>query len=289
MTVIISLVKRNLKMFFRDKTSVFFSLLSVFIIIGLYILFLGNLISGSLKDLLGESARFTTDSWIMAGLLSVTSITTTMGAFGTMVEDNSKKIIKDFSSAPLKRSQLVGGYIISSFVIGMVMSIAALIVAEIYIFSGGGKFLELLPILKLIGLMMLSVFTSSAMVFFIVLFFKSINAFATASTIVGTLIGFLTGIYIPIGNLPATMQTVIKIFPISYSGSLFRQIMMDVPMAAGFKNVPAEVISSFKQTMGVVYYFNGKEISPLVSILILVATGILFYALAVIKMSIKKK
>jgi multidrug/hemolysin transport system permease protein len=96
MTVIISLVKRNLKMFFRDKTSVFFSLLSVFIIIGLYILFLGNLVSAGLKDLLGDSARFTTDSWIMAGLLSVTSITTTMGAFGTMVEDNSKKIIKDF-------------------------------------------------------------------------------------------------------------------------------------------------------------------------------------------------
>ena len=289
MAVIISLVKRNLKMFFRDKTSVFFSLLSVFIIIGLYILFLGNLVSGGLKELLGDSARFTTDSWIMAGLLSVTSITTTMGAFGIMVEDNTKKIIKDFSSAPLKRSQLVGGYIASSFIIGMLMTIAALIVAEIYIFSGGGKFLELMQVIKLLGLMILSVFTSSAMVFFIVLFFKSTTAFATASTIVGTLIGFLTGIYIPIGNLPATMQTVIKLFPISYSGSLFRQIMMEAPMAAGFKNIPAEAVSSFKQSMGVVYYFNGKEISPLVSILILIATGLLFYALAVIKMSIKKK
>src|SRR5680860_877770 len=167
MTVIISLVKRNLKMFFRDKTSVFFSLLSVFIIIGLYILFLGNLVSGGLKELLGDSARFTTDSWIMAGLLSVTSITTTMGAFGIMVEDNTKKIIKDFSSAPLKRSQLVGGYIASSFIIGMLMTVAALIVAEIYIFSGGGKFLELMQVIKLLGLMILSVFTSSAMVFFI--------------------------------------------------------------------------------------------------------------------------
>ena len=289
MNVIISLLKRNLRMFFRDKTSVFFSLLSVFIIIGLYILFLGNLVSGNLKELLGESARFTTDSWIMAGLLSVTSITTTMGAFGTMVEDNSKKIIKDFSSAPLSRSQLVGGYIASSIVIGMIMTIAAFIVAEIYIFSGGGKFLDLLSILKLFGLMTLSVFTSSAMVFFIVLFFKSTTAFATASTIVGTLIGFLTGIYIPIGNLPATMQTIIKIFPISYSGSLFRQIMMEAPMAAGFKNAPAEAANGFKQAMGVVYYFNGKEVSPLYSILILVGTGIIFYALAVIKMSIKKK
>lgn len=289
MTVMINLIKRNLKLFFRDRTSVFFSLLGVFIIIGLYVLFLGNMMVSNFKNLLGESARFNIDSWVMAGLLSVTSITTTMGAFGTMVEDTTKKISKDFSSAPLKRSQLAGGYVISSFIIGVIMSIAALIIAEIYIIAGGGKPLELLPLLKLLGVMLLSVFASSSMVFFIVSFFKSINAFATASTIIGTLIGFLTGIYIPIGSLPSAVQTVIKIFPISYSGALFRQIMMNAPMSIAFKNAPVQAVNSFKQTMGVVYYFNGKEISPLMSILILVATGIVFYVLAVIKMSIKKK
>ncbi len=37
----IGMAKRNLKLFFRDKSAVFFSLLAVFIIIGLYALFLG--------------------------------------------------------------------------------------------------------------------------------------------------------------------------------------------------------------------------------------------------------
>ena len=32
---------RNLKVFFRDKSAVFFSLLSVFIIVGMYALFFG--------------------------------------------------------------------------------------------------------------------------------------------------------------------------------------------------------------------------------------------------------
>ncbi len=289
MTVIINLVKRNLKLFFRDKTSVFFSLLAVFIIIGLYVLFLGNMMVQSFKELLGDNARFTIDSWIMAGILSVTSITTTMGAFGTMVEDKTKKISKDFSSAPLKRSQLAAGYIISSFIIGVIMSIAALILAEIYILAGGGKLLGLIPLLKLFGIMLLTVFTSSAMIFFIVSFFKSINAFATASTIIGTLIGFLTGIYIPIGSLPSAVQTAIKIFPISHAGALFRQIMMAEPMSITFKNVPAQAVASFKETMGVVFYAGGKELSPLVNILVLVATGIVFSVLAVIRISIKKR
>jgi multidrug/hemolysin transport system permease protein len=289
MTVMINLIKRNLKLFFRDRTSVFFSLLAIFIIIGLYVLFLGNMMVNNLKDLLGSNARFIIDSWVMAGILSVTSITTTMGAFGTMVEDTTKKISKDFSSAPLKRSQLAGGYIMSSFIIGVIMSIVSLIVAEIYILANGGKLLELMLLLKLFGVMLLSVFAGSSMVFFIVSFFKSSNAYATASTVIGTLIGFLTGIYIPIGSLPSGVQTAIKIFPISHAASLYRQIMMEAPMSTAFANAPVQVINGFKQTMGVVFYFGSTELSPIANILVLVATGVVFYVLAVIKISVKKK
>ncbi|MDP3011907.1 MAG: ABC transporter permease [Candidatus Hydromicrobium sp.] len=291
MTVMINLTKRNLKLFFRDRTSVFFSLLAIFIIIGLYVLFLGNMMVNNLKDLLGSNARFIINSWVMAGILSVTSITTTMGAFGTMVEDTTKKISKDFSSAPLKRSQLAGGYIMSSFIIGVIMSIVSLIVAEVYILANGGKLLELMSLLKLFGVMLLSVFAGSSMVFFIVSFFKSNSAYATASTVIGTLIGFLTGTYIPIGlwSLPSGVQTAIKIFPISHAAALFRQIMMEAPMSTAFANAPVQAITGFKQTMGVVFYFGSTELSPIANILVLVATGVVFYVLAVIKISIKKK
>lgn len=289
MAVMINLVKRNLKLFFRDRVSVFFSLLSVFIIIGLYVLFLGNMMSDSFRNLLGSSTRFTIDSWIMAGILSVTSITATMGAFQIMVEDSTKKISKDFLSAPLKRSQLVGGYIISSFLIGLVMSIAALVLAEVYILAGGGELLELMALLKLLGVMLISVFAGSSMVFFMVSFFKSSSAFATASTILGTLIGFITGIYIPIGSLPSTIQTVIKIFPISHSAALFRQIMMEIPISKSLADAPPQAITGFKETMGVVFLFGEKEVSSLTSLLILAATGIIFLLLSVVSMSIKKK
>lgn len=289
MKIIISLVKRNLKLFFRDRTSVFFSLLAVFIIIGLFVLFLGNLMAKDLQDLFGEYARFTINSWVMAGILAVTSITTTMGAFGIMIEDKTKKISKDFFSAPLKRSQLVGGYICSTFIIGLIMSIAALVIAEVYILADGGSLLGYLEILKLIGVMLLSVFASSSIVLFIVTFFRSSNGFAAASTIIGTLIGFLTGIYIPIGSLPQTVQTAIKIFPISHAAALFRQIMMKEPLSAAFRNIPAEAILDFKKTMGVVFYFGDREVTPLMNILILAATGILFYLLAIWRVSVKKK
>lgn len=289
MVVLVNLVKRNLKLYFRDRTSVFFSLLAVFLIIMLYVLFLGNMMVNNLKDLLGDNSRFVIDSWVMAGLLSVTSITTTMGAFGTLVEDKTKKILRDFSSAPLKRSMLAGGYIISSFIIGVIMSIVTLVIAEIYILADGGKLIGLLPLAELFGIMLITVFASSSMVFFIVSFFKTNSAFGTASTIIGTLIGFLTGIYIPIGSLPSAVQTIIKVFPTSHAAVLFRKIMMEAPMSTAFKNAPEQAVTGFKQAMGVVFYVGNKELSPLVNILVLVVTGVVFYTLAVVRISVKKR
>lgn len=43
------MVKRNLKIYFRDKASVFFSMLSVIIIFALYILFIGDSVNSGLK------------------------------------------------------------------------------------------------------------------------------------------------------------------------------------------------------------------------------------------------
>lgn len=62
----ITFAKRNLLVFFKDKSSVFFSLFAVFIIIGLYALFLGDMMAEQVAGL--ENGRFVMDSWISAGL-----------------------------------------------------------------------------------------------------------------------------------------------------------------------------------------------------------------------------
>ena len=79
----------------------------------------------------------------------------------------------------------------------------------------------------LVGVILLSVVSSGSMVLLVVSFFKTSNAFAAASTVIGTLLGFLAGIYIPIGTLPDYLQTIVKLFPVSHSAALFRQILME--------------------------------------------------------------
>lgn len=283
----ISFSIRNLKIFFRDKSAVFFSLLSSFIIIGLYVLFLGDVWSSSFKDI--PNSREIMDNWIMAGLLAVTSVTTTMGAFGTMINDKDKKIDRDFLSSPLSRRSIAGGYLVSSYVIGLIMSLITLVLAQLYIVAEGGHLLSFAAFAKMLWLILLADLTNTAMVFFIVSFFTSQNAFSTASTVIGTVIGFITGIYLPIGSLPETVQWVIKLFPTSHAAMLMRQTMMEKVMSEEFVSVPAEFVTEFKELMGVTFDFGGTYISEYASILVLVGTAAVFFALAILNISRKKK
>jgi multidrug/hemolysin transport system permease protein len=279
---------RNLKLFFRDRSAVFFSLLAVFIIIALYAVFLGDVwLTDSMRDIPNTGALM--NSWLVAGLLAVASVTTTLGAFGVMIDDKVKKIDKDFNAAPIKRSSVTGGYIASAFFIGALMSLVTLVAAEIYIVLSGGAWLDPLACVKVFLLVLLTSLANTSMVCLIVSFFKSHSAFSTASSIIGTLIGFLTGIYLPIGALPAPVQTVIKVFPVSHAASLFRQVLMEEPMRSSFEGIPANYLSEFKAHTGVTFQLGGCEITPWVSILVLAGTAVVFYGLALLNMSRKKR
>lgn len=283
----ISFVSRNLKVFFRDKTAVFFSLLAVLIVLGLYIFFLGDVWVDSFPNIKGVKNLM--NCWIMAGLIGVTSVTANMGAFGTMIEDKSKNKIKDFYVSPIKKSKIVGGYIISSFIVGSMMSVVTLIMSQIYLVYSGVDVLNFKELTEVFLIILMTSLSNSAMILFIVSLFSSEKAFSTASTIVGTLIGFITGIYLPISMLPDSVQIIVKLFPTSHGISILRQIFMKKQMDISFADVPTNYINEFKESMGVVYYINDKLVSNTTSVFILIASTIIFFFLAVLILYKKKK
>ena len=228
------------------------------------------------------------DSWIIAGLLAVTPVTTSLGAMATMVEDKNNNISKDFLASPLKRSTLASGYIISGFLISLILTFITFILGEGYILLYGGELLSIEAMLKVILLIIFTTAASSFMMYYIISWFKSINAFTAASTIVGTLIGFLTGIYIPIGSVPEAVQMVIKIFPPSHSAVLFRSVMMEQAKKITFADAPMAVLEEFQVNLGVVFKFGNTILSSNASILYIFIFMIIFFVLSITKISKKK-
>ncbi len=134
------LTSRNLKLYFRDRTSVFFSLLSVLIIIVLYVLFLAELQVDSVNQATNnmipkDDLSYLIYSWILAGLLSVTTVTSTLGALGNMVNDRETRIIMDFKSAPIPGMVYPVASVVSAFVVGTIISLISFIGYSVYIFA----------------------------------------------------------------------------------------------------------------------------------------------------------
>lgn len=278
--------KRNLKLYLRDKSSVIFSLLAVFIVIALYVLFLGDVYTNDLKEF--EGAAEMMDNWVMAGVLAITSMTTAFGMLGTMVQDKSSGIEKDFYVSPVKRWRMGAGYMLSAYVVAVVMSLIALCVAEIYIVVNGGQLMEPGAMIQTVLVILLASFMNTSIALFLTTLFRSINAYTTANIVLGTLIGFLTGIYLPIGSYPEGVQWIVKLFPVSHGALIFRNIMMEPVMDKAFEGVPVSVVKEIKESLGIVYMFGDKEITVAFSLGIMAAVAIIFFAAACMNLSRKK-
>ncbi len=144
-----------------------------------------------------------------------------------------------------------------------------------------------ISLLKVLGIIFIATLTNSSIVLFLVSFFKSTNAFATASTIIGTMIGFLTGIYLPVGQLPEGVQWAVKLFPVSHAAVLFRQVMTADPLSVTFAGAPDSAVEDFEELMGITFKFGDILVIPIMSIGILILTAAIFYCLAIWNISRK--
>jgi multidrug/hemolysin transport system permease protein len=279
-----TLAARNVLIYFRDKLGVFFSLLSVLLIIALFVLFLGNTFASDYGGNIEEVSEVI-NNWIFAGILGVTTVTTTMGAFVVMVNDKVHHLYKDFYSTPVQRYRIVAGYALGAFVVGTIMSMIIFIVLILYNAIAGNHVMSALNMLITTGVLLLSVLLNAFMIFFFTMFIKTNQAFGAISTILGTLIGFMMGIYVPMGDLPSTIQTLIRFFPQSHTTVLFRQLFIDGIAEEAFLHIPPEYLQEFQEATGVIYVINGYQLTMLDSILVLAGATIVFFILSVLRMS----
>lgn len=272
MREIIYLTKRNCRVFLRDKAAVFFSFLSMLIILGLMVVFLGKMNSDELISVLAEyggerdtvqdqeNATYLIQLWTLAGILVVNSVTVTLTVMGTMVQDETRKRIMAFYVTSVNRIKLSLGYILSSWLVGTGMCVITLAVGEFYFVLQGHGLLAAVELLKLAGIIALSVFTFSALGYLLALFVHSDSAWSGILTIIGTLVGFAGGIYLPLSSLSETVQTVLKCIPVLHGAAMMREVCTAQAIRETFDGLPEAVVDGFKERMGITLYRGDVQI-----------------------------
>ncbi len=280
------LIYRNLALYFKDKVAVFFSLVGALILIGVYVLFLSENLSSSVISVVGDTLNkkdlaYLINSFILAGMLSITSVTSCLGALGFLVNDKEKKVIKDFKSSPLSFWTYPIAAVISGVVVGFIMSVISFSVYSLFIYFNTGYFYSVLTIIRTITLILIAAIMSSSLMGLIVSLLKTNSAFSSVSLLTGTLLGFVNGLYIPIGQMSNFMQNILKLLPFSHIATLFRKTLMEQAIIVNFQDAPVSALTNFKETLGVSLTFNNEPITLTYSLvfigLITIVSLILFF------------
>jgi multidrug/hemolysin transport system permease protein len=200
-----------MKLYFRDHVGVFFSLLGAIISFVLYILFLKKTMSGDWSSAPNGSQLL--DLWLISGTLAVASMTTTLTGISQMVMDKENHVWDDLRLTNLSPAKMVMAYLMSAASIGAVMQMVLLVIMVVYFKLVDGIDLPWKSTPEVLALMIVSSLMMAALNYMIVGFVRRQNTLSLISTIVGTLSGFLVGVYVPIGVLPDAARLIMKLTP----------------------------------------------------------------------------
>lgn len=255
-----NMIKRNILIFIRDKTAVFFSFLSVIILLGLYFLFIGRqyvddsnfapvIVSDNLKTFLSTAV-------IMGGVLVINTVSLSLGVMGNIINDLEHRKIDGFLVTPVKRYKIILSYYATSIIVTLVLTLLMWGITIVYVGVLSGYWYSIGTIIKASGLILLFTFMSSTFMIFLVTLLKSVNAFGAVSGILGTVIGFVSGIYMPLAVLGKTVAHIASLVPFTHMTIILRKLLLDEPYKALINETafPAEAIVDMGE------YFGTNEI-----------------------------
>ncbi len=283
MTAVIAIVQRNLRLFFRDRMNVFFSLLGAIILFVLYTLFLARLQIDGLQQTFPQASeqeiRAFVDTWMFAGIVMLSTITTGLGALATLVDDGESGRFRDFLVSPVRRTQLVLGYMIAAVLVAIIMSMIVLVLSILYLGIFDDTWLTPLTILRIAGITVLCCAGFTALSALIVSFIRTNAAFSGFSTVIGTVLGFVAGAYIPVGSLPVAVASTINALPFAQGAMLLRREFTQESLSAMVGD-NAEAADTLREFYGIDAYVGDLLVPATVAFGVLVAMAIGLTALS---------
>lgn len=230
----LGMTKRNVLLYFKDKTTIFFSMLAPLIVLFLYIIFLRDTYLSELKSSLSEFDGYfqisdvdnVVNAWLLAGILGTACITVSLNSLHVMVSDKVSKVDYDYQSSPVKGYVVILSYFTAAFLNTFIITSGILTIGLIVLNLIGSLYLDFITILLLYLVTVLGSASATIIMMIIVSFFKKASALAAFSGIVSAAIGFIIGAYIPLGNFSDTVQGVLSLFPGSHIACLYRNLLM---------------------------------------------------------------
>jgi multidrug/hemolysin transport system permease protein len=223
-----------------------------------------------------ENARLLMLAWTCAGMVSINAVTVTQASLSYMIKDRESGKLNSIYTAPVSRMVIAAGYVLAAWISSVIICTLTLVITEVYCIMQGMAPYSFLSHLKLIGMIAANSFTYATLMYLVAALVKSGGAWGGIGTIVGTLVGFLGGIYFPIGQLADGIAAMMKCTPVIYGTALFRSEMTAAALDATFEGIPAPVVTEFNRVMGIELTIGDAVLTVPQELAVLLVCGTVF-------------
>ena len=290
------LIKRNVKLFFKDKGMFFTSLVTPAILLVLYATFLGNVYRDSFISSLpnGFILAYKTIDALVAGqlissILSVSCVTVAFCSNFLMVQDKVNQTIKDLTISPLKPTILSVSYYLATFISTAIICFSATIICLLYV-AIVGWYMSFIDVLLLFLDVLILILFGTALSSVINFFLTSQGQLSAVGTIVSAGYGFICGAYMPISSFGNVLQKIVGFLPGTYGTSLIRNHSLNGVLNEMTKqNVPTQALDGIKQSLDCNLYFFDNLVSIPVMYIVLTASVLLLLGVFILFNVIKNK
>ena len=286
MSMAFILIKRNIKLFFKDKGMFFTSLITPAILLVLYVTFLGNVYRDSFTSNLPNSLKLSESiieglvgGQLISSILAVSCVTVAFCSNFLMVQDKANGTIRDLRISPVKSATLSLSYYTATLFSTLIICFAATGICLTYVAIVGWNML-LADIFFLFLDILLLVLFGTALSSIINFFLSTQGQISAVGTIISAGYGFICGAYMPISSFGEGLQKIISFLPGTYGTSLIRNHTMQGALAEmQNQGIPTEVIEKLKDSLDCNLYFFGSHVNIgtmyiILSITIFVLIGI---------------
>ncbi|MBQ8439579.1 MAG: ABC transporter permease [Clostridia bacterium] len=279
MSMLKGLLKRNVKLFFKDKGMFFTSLITPAILLVLYATFLGNVYRDSFTSNLPAGLEISekliegcVGGQLISSILAVSCVTVAFCSNMLMVQDKANGSRKDLMIAPVKSSTLAMSYYLATLTSTLIICLISAVICMLYLYTVGW-FLTLADVLLLILDIFLLTLFGTALSSIINFFLSTQGQISAVGSIVSSCYGFICGAYMPISQFSEGLQRVISFLPGTYGTSLLRNhAMRGVFAEMEEEGIPLEVVESMKDVIDCNLYFFDDKVGIGTMYVILIAT-----------------
>ncbi len=290
MTGLGALIRRDMKLYFKDKGMFFSSLITPILLLVLYTTFLKKVFDDSFRSALEAAGATVADSvlngvvggQLISSLLAVSCVTVAFCSNLLMIKDKTSGARHDLTISPVRPSTMAMGYYLASLLSTLIITFTAAAVCLGYLACVGwyltaGDVLGLL--LDVFLLTMFGTALSSCINFWL----TTDGQASAVGTIVSAGYGFICGAYMPISNFGTGLQRVLSFLPGTYGTSLLRNHAMGGAFAEMEKlGFPGEVVKAIRDSVDCNLYFFDHQVSGTQMYLILVGSILLLVGLYVV-------